>query len=65
MNETQKYLARMNDTQKYLAKMNEKPYRNLGTGEIQPLGVWKNTYPKDVFLTMYYGGDLVYHEADN
>ena len=55
----------MNDTQKYFAEKNKQPYRNLGTGEIQPLGIWKTTYPRDVFLDMYYDGDLVYCEADN
>ena len=55
----------MNYTKKYLDEKNKLPYQNLGTGEIQPLGVWKTTYPRDVFLEMYYDGDLVYCGADN
>ena len=49
----------MNDTQKYYAKRDKQLHRNMETGEIQPLGVWKTTYSKDVFLDMYYGNDLV------
>jgi hypothetical protein len=50
----------MNATQKYFSEKDKQPYRNLETGKIQTLGVWKTIYPRDVFLKMYYGGDLVY-----
>ena len=50
----------MNATQTYFAERNKLPYRNLETGETQSLGSWQITYPKHVFLEMYYNGDLVH-----